>query len=114
VVVFATGSPVVHREVRCPAPNAVYVGPVFAPDGLTLYASGGGSEIIRRYAVTDGKLTEQPPPRLPTSTPDGVQFRAARVRASAGSRAWSGIGPEAGAVTLRISRAPVRVCAEVV
>jgi YVTN family beta-propeller protein len=69
-----TDTGAVAGQVGYPAPNALYVGLAFAPDGKTLYASGGGSEIIRRYAVGNGSLTEQPPLPLPTTTPAGAKI----------------------------------------
>ncbi|PZS39175.1 MAG: phosphoesterase, partial [Pseudonocardiales bacterium] len=66
-----TATGMVSQTLFYPAPTALFVGLVFAPDGKTLYASGGGNDIIRRYSVTGGTLTEQAPIPLPTSNPAG-------------------------------------------
>ncbi|HKS50302.1 MAG TPA: bifunctional YncE family protein/alkaline phosphatase family protein [Pseudonocardiaceae bacterium] len=54
------------------APQALFVGLAFAQDGKTLYASGGGNNLIRRYTVTNGMLTEGTPIPLPTTNPAGA------------------------------------------
>jgi YVTN family beta-propeller protein len=68
----ATGT--VSQTLSYPAPKALFVGLAFAPDGKTLYASGGGNEVIRRYRVDAGVLTEQAPIPLPTSNPADVKI----------------------------------------
>ncbi len=48
----------VAQELPYYAPDSVFVGLAYSPDGTTAYASGGGSGVIRTYAVgTDGLLT---------------------------------------------------------
>ncbi|MBV9059517.1 MAG: bifunctional YncE family protein/alkaline phosphatase family protein [Pseudonocardiales bacterium] len=62
----------VTQTLPYPAPQALFVGLAFAPDGKTLYASGGGNNLIRRYTVTNGRLTEGTPIPLPTTNPAGA------------------------------------------
>jgi YVTN family beta-propeller protein len=72
--VIDTTSSKVTQTLSYPAPKALFVGLVFAPDGKTLYASGGGNNVIRQYSVTGGTLTESTPIPLPTTNPDGVKI----------------------------------------
>jgi YVTN family beta-propeller protein len=72
VVDIATSK--VTQTLSYPAPKALFVGLVFARDGKTLYASGGGDNIIRRYAVTGGTLSEGTPIPLPTTNPAGMKI----------------------------------------
>ena len=72
--VIDTTSSKVTQTLSYPAPKALFVGLVFAPDGKTLYASGGGNNVIRQYSVTGGTLTEGTPIPLPTTNPDGVKI----------------------------------------
>jgi len=60
--------------VSNPAPKALFVGLAFARDGKTLYASGGGNNLIRRYTVTGGTLAEGTPIPLPTTDPTGAKI----------------------------------------
>ncbi|HEY6424917.1 MAG TPA: beta-propeller fold lactonase family protein [Pseudonocardiaceae bacterium] len=68
-----TSSGTVRQTLSYPAPQALFVGLAFAPDGKTLYASGGGNEMIRRYSVGGGALAEQAPIPLPTTNPAGAK-----------------------------------------
>jgi YVTN family beta-propeller protein len=61
----------VVTTVPYPSPSGLYVGLAFAKDGKTLYASGGGSNVIRRYTVTGTQLAEGPAIALPTTNPAG-------------------------------------------
>ncbi|MBV8995406.1 MAG: bifunctional YncE family protein/alkaline phosphatase family protein, partial [Pseudonocardiales bacterium] len=72
--VIDTATSTVTQTLPYPAPQALYVGLAFAPDGKTLYASGGGNNLIRRYTVTSGKLTEGTPIPLPTTNPAGAKI----------------------------------------
>ncbi len=71
--VVDTESGKVTQTVSYPAPKALYTGLAFAPDGKTLFASGGGNNVIRRYAVAGGALTEGPSFPLPTANPAGAK-----------------------------------------
>ncbi len=62
----------VTQTLPYPAPAALFVGLAFSPDGRTAYASGGGSELIHRYAVAGGQLTEQAPLKVPVLAPTPV------------------------------------------
>ena len=61
----------VTQTLDYPAPAALYSGLAFSPDGRTLYASGGGNNIVRTYSVRATGLTEKGSIPLPTSTPTG-------------------------------------------
>jgi YVTN family beta-propeller protein len=70
--VIDTATNKVTETVSYPAPKALFVGLAFTPDGRTLYASGGGNNLIRRYTVNAGTLTEGAPIALPTTSPAGT------------------------------------------
>ncbi|HET9255829.1 MAG TPA: YncE family protein, partial [Pseudonocardiaceae bacterium] len=70
--VIDTATSKVTQTLRYPSPKALFVGLVFTRDGKTLYASGGGNNLIRRYTVTGGTLTEGAPIPLPTTNPAGA------------------------------------------
>ncbi|MBV8993456.1 MAG: bifunctional YncE family protein/alkaline phosphatase family protein [Pseudonocardiales bacterium] len=61
----------VKQTLKYESPDALFVGLAFAPDGKTLYASAGGNNVIRRYAVDNGTLTEGTLIKLPTTNPTG-------------------------------------------
>ncbi len=57
-VIEADGGRMVH-SVSYAAPNSVFVGLAYSPDGTKAYASGGGFDVVHTYGVgTDGSLTE--------------------------------------------------------
>jgi YVTN family beta-propeller protein len=72
--VVDTATRKVTQTLPYPAPKALFVGLAFAPDGHTLYASGGGNNLIRRYTVNNGTLTEGTPIPLPTTNPTGARI----------------------------------------
>jgi YVTN family beta-propeller protein len=49
------------QTISYKAPEALYFGVAFSPDGKTVYASAGGNNKIRVYSFHDGQLTEQSP-----------------------------------------------------
>ena len=64
------------------APEALYVGVAWSPDGRRVYASAGGNNLLRTYEMRDGRLVEGPSIALASSdarsypaglaiTPDG-------------------------------------------
>jgi YVTN family beta-propeller protein len=59
------------------APEALYLGLSFSPDGSKLYASAGGNNKIRVYQFKDGTLTEQNP--IPVRDARGVSFYPAGI-----------------------------------
>jgi YVTN family beta-propeller protein len=61
----------VTQTLQYPAPASLYTGLAFSPDGLTLYASGGGNNLIRAYSVRATGLTERRSIPLPTTGPTG-------------------------------------------
>jgi WD40 repeat protein len=71
--VIDTTTSKVTQTLPYPAPKALFVGLAFARDGKTLYASGGGNNLIRRYTVTGGTLTEGTPIPLATTDPAGAK-----------------------------------------
>jgi YVTN family beta-propeller protein len=68
-----TADHTVAQTISYPAPNGLFVGLAFSADGQTLYASGGGGNIVRRYALAGGTLSEQPPIMLPSANPSGAK-----------------------------------------
>ncbi len=72
--VIDTTTSKVTQTLSYPAPQALFVGLAFTQDGKTLYASGGGNNLIRRYTVTGGTLTEGTPLSLPTTNPAGAKI----------------------------------------
>ncbi len=62
----------VRQTLRYLAPQAVFAGVAFSPDGRRAYVSGGGNDLIRVYDVQGQQLTERSPISLPTTTPDGA------------------------------------------
>jgi YVTN family beta-propeller protein len=98
--VIDTATSAVTQTLPYRAPDALFVGLAFTPDGKTLYASGGGNNLIRRYTVNDGMLTEGKPIMLPpvsgrtgtpinplpagiALTPDGQRLLVANQQADA-------------------------------
>jgi YVTN family beta-propeller protein len=56
----------VRQTLRYPAPEALFVGVAFSPDGKRAFASAGGNNKIRVYNVADQQLSETAPISLPT------------------------------------------------
>jgi YVTN family beta-propeller protein len=91
--VIDTTTSTVTQTLSYRAPQALFVGLAFTPDGKTLFASGGGNNLIRRYTVNDGMLTEGKPIMLLSSvnplpagiavTPDGQDLLVADQQADA-------------------------------
>ncbi len=73
VVDVADGDgPEIVQTLPYPSPEALFVGVAYSPDGSRAYASAGGNNKIRVYAVGgDGRLAEQSPLALPTTNPAG-------------------------------------------
>ena len=63
----------VTQTLDYPDPAALYTGLAFSPDGHTLYASGGGNNLVRSYGVGDHGLAANGSFALPTSTPKGAK-----------------------------------------
>ena len=63
----------VTQTLDYPDPAALYTGLAFSPDGHTLYASGGGNNLVRSYGVGDHGLAATGSFALPTSTPKGAK-----------------------------------------
>ncbi|OKH48923.1 hypothetical protein NIES2101_21565 [Calothrix sp. HK-06] len=61
----------VVQTIPYDAPEALYIGVGFSPDGKHAYASAGGNNKIRVYDVDGQHLTETDPIVLPPQTPDG-------------------------------------------
>jgi YVTN family beta-propeller protein len=69
--VLDTTTGTVTQTLPYPAPKALFVGLAFTPDGTTLYASGGGNNLLRRYSFSAGTLREGPPIPLTTGAAGG-------------------------------------------
>ncbi len=62
----------VEQTLPYASPEALFVGVAYSPDGTRAYASAGGNNKIRVYAVDGhGRLTEQAALPLPTTNPAG-------------------------------------------
>ncbi|MDQ2882606.1 MAG: bifunctional YncE family protein/alkaline phosphatase family protein [Actinomycetota bacterium] len=72
--VIDTTTSKVTQILHYKAPATLFVGMAFTKDGKTLYVSGGGNNLIRRYAMNDGTLTEGASIPLPTTNPAGVKI----------------------------------------
>ena len=57
----------VLQKLHYPAPQAVFLGVTFAPDGSRAYVSGGPNNLIRVYRVADQRLHELAPLQLRAS-----------------------------------------------
>jgi YVTN family beta-propeller protein len=64
----------VKQTIPYPAPEALYLGLVFSPDGKHVFASAGGNNKIRTYDVNDQQLVETEPIPLPTTDTDGKKI----------------------------------------
>jgi YVTN family beta-propeller protein len=58
----------VVQTIDYPAPEALWIGVAFSPDGTHAYASAGGDNKIRVYDVSGQQLTETTPIVLPVPT----------------------------------------------
>jgi len=56
----------VIQTISYPPPEALFLGLLYSPDGKRAFASGGGNNKIRTYAVDSQQLTEGDPIMLPT------------------------------------------------
>ena len=118
LVLVDTAARRVVQTIPYDAPEALYVGVAWTPDGRRLFASAGGNNLVRAYEMRDGQLTEATPITLGNRTypaglavtPDGqtllvAENLAGRVRAidlatgRAGAEASTGPFPYAVAVT---------------
>ena len=72
VQVVDPGTGGVLQTIGYPAPQALFVGAAFSPDGTRAYVSAGGNNKIRTYSVSGDRLTETAPIALPTTNPAGV------------------------------------------
>ncbi len=72
--VIDTASGTTVQTIRYDAPEALYQGVAFSPDGRRAYASAGGNNKVRVYDVTGQHLAETAPIALPTTAPDGSKF----------------------------------------
>jgi YVTN family beta-propeller protein len=66
LMVIDRASGTVRQSIPYPAPEALFVGLAFSPDGTQAYASAGGNNMIRVYNVdaAEQQLTEGEPIRL--------------------------------------------------
>ena len=68
VMLVDTKTEKVIQTIKYPAPQALFVGIQFSPDGNRLYASAGKNDKIRVYDFKNGKLSETDPIQLGSST----------------------------------------------
>jgi YVTN family beta-propeller protein len=87
--VVDTGSGRVVQTIAYPAPEALFVGVAWSPDGRRAYAAAGGNNKVRTYAFDGQRLTEGaaiPVPGFPIGlavSPDGSTLFAAQNQAGA-------------------------------
>jgi YVTN family beta-propeller protein len=74
VVDPATGE--VLQTIPYARPQALFVGLAFSPDGTMAYASAGGNNKIRTFAVSGDRLTETASIALPAKNPQGQAINA--------------------------------------
>ncbi|TNC23543.1 bifunctional YncE family protein/alkaline phosphatase family protein [Amycolatopsis alkalitolerans] len=67
-----TASGKVIQTITYKAPQAIFAGVTFSPDGQRAYVSGGGNNVIRTYSVSGQHLTETATIALPTKNPSGA------------------------------------------
>jgi YVTN family beta-propeller protein len=63
---------VVTSTIAYPAPQAVFLGVAFAPDGTHAYASAGGNNLVRTYSISGGTLSEGASIMLKTTDSSGA------------------------------------------
>jgi YVTN family beta-propeller protein len=74
VVDTATGKTV--QTLHYPAPQALFLGVAYTPDGKRAFASAGDNNLVRTYAVaSDGTLTEGAPIKLAVDDGQGHALR---------------------------------------
>ncbi len=56
-----TAARLVVQSIPYHAPQALYVGVAWAPDGRRVFASAGGNNLVRTYEMRDGQLVEGTP-----------------------------------------------------
>ena len=66
LMVIDRASGTVEQTISYPAPEALFVGLTYSPDGKKVYASAGGNNKIRVYAVDGQQLVESDAMMLPT------------------------------------------------
>jgi YVTN family beta-propeller protein len=69
-----TAARAVVQTISYKAPEALYVGVVWARDGRRVYASAGGNNLIRTYEMRDGRLAETSP--IPVGPPGASVYPA--------------------------------------
>ena len=73
LLLLDAGTGKVVQRIDYTAPEALFIGLAWSPDGSTLYASAGGDDKIRVYAQAGGRLTEGTPITMPKgSFPAGI------------------------------------------
>jgi YVTN family beta-propeller protein len=75
VIDAASGATV--QTLHYPAPQALFIGVAYSPDGQHAYASAGDNNLVRTYTVAaDGSLTEGSPLKLAADDGQGHALRA--------------------------------------
>ena len=64
LMVVDTRSGNVRQRIGFPFPKALFIGVAFGPHGHFAYASGGGTDVVHRFRVSDGRLSARRPVRL--------------------------------------------------
>ncbi|MGZ6793007.1 MAG: beta-propeller fold lactonase family protein, partial [Mycobacteriales bacterium] len=71
--VVDTATSKVVQEIDYKAPQGLYSGLAFSPDGKTAYAAGGGQNVVHVYDVSGSHLTEKASLTLPATNPAGAK-----------------------------------------
>jgi YVTN family beta-propeller protein len=104
----ATGKTV--QQINYTAPQALFIGLVWSPDGTKLYAAAGGNDKVRVYTHNGEQLTEATPITMPKgSFPSGLALSADGTRlfvADNGSGGMSTVDTATGQVLGTVATGP--------
>ena len=78
----------VTAEIQYPAPQAVFLGVAWSPDGRRAYVSAGANDLVRVYDVVGDSLTERASLRLSTAGTSTTSFAAGIALSSDGRTLW--------------------------
>jgi YVTN family beta-propeller protein len=81
-----TGNVAITDTLHYPAPQALFLGVAFAPDGSHAYASSGSNNLVRTYTMFAGHPVEGAP--IPLSTSNGDPFPAGLAVSGDGQRLY--------------------------
>src|SRR5437762_8965193 len=88
VMLVDTKTNKVTAQVDYPAPQAVFLGAAWSPDGTRAYVSGGANDLVRVYAVKGDTLTEGASLKLSTVGTSTTSFPAGLALSGDGRTLW--------------------------